>query len=158
MTEHKRNRRTREEMLDAALAKVAKLQAQIEGSYKDEDENDVLKALKRRLRKTNTALRAARITLNGIHDDGKIARKSIAVTIQATRDRLESQIETEQKAEKAQATLPFDVERLEALIEATEAGELVGFPKDLSRLPNEQDRTDEEHEAAFIVSEQDSGN
>ena len=151
----KRNRRTREEMLEAALAKVEKLQAQIEGSYKDENENDILKALKRRLRKTNTALRASVVTLNGIsNDEGKIARKSIADTIEATRLRLASQIETMNRAEALQAQLPFDVERLEGLIALTEAGELVEFPKGLTILETGEKRTDEEHEAAFIASEE----
>ncbi len=151
----KRNRRTRAEMLEAALAKVAKLEAQIEGSYKDEDENDILKALKRRLRKTSTALRAARVTLNGLsNDEGKIARKPISETISRTRDRLASQIETQHRAEKMSAKLPFDVETLEALIAKTEIGDIVEYPENLTPLGNEQERTDEEHETAFIAKEE----
>lgn len=151
----KRNRRTRAEMLEAAIAKVAKLEAQIEGSYKDEDENDVLKALKRKLRKTSTALRAARVTLNGLsNSEGKIARKPISETILRTRDRLESQIETQERAEVMVAKLPFDVERLESLIAQTEIGDIVEFPTDLTLLGDEQERTDEEHETAFIAKEE----
>lgn len=151
----KRNRRTRQEMLDAALAKVEKLQAQIDGSYKDENENDILKALSRRLRKTKTALRAATVTINGIsNDEGKIARKPISETIERTRARLTSQIETMHRAEALQAQLPFDVETLEALVAKSEIGDLVEFPSDLTPLGNGQDRTDEEHEAAFIASEE----
>lgn len=151
----KRNRRTRQQMLEDTLAKAAKLQAQIDGSFKDENENDVLKALKRRLRKTQTALRSARITLNGLtHGDGKVGRKPISETIERTRDRLASQIETQDRAEAFVAALPFDVERLEALIARTEIGDIVEFPTDLAPLGNEQKRTDEEHEAAFIASEE----
>lgn len=142
-------------MLEAALAKVAKLEAQIEGSYKDEDENDILKALKRRLRKTSTALRAARVTLNGLsNDEGKIARKPISETIERTKVRLASQIETQDRAETMSAALPFDVELLEALIAKTEIGEIVEYPENLTPLGNEQERTDEEHETAFIAKEE----
>ncbi len=151
----KRVRRTRQQMLEDTLAKAEKLQAQIDGSYSDENENDVLKALKRRLRKTNTALRSARITLSGLtNEDGKIGRKPISETIHRTRARLESQIETECRAEVMNTKLPFDVERLEALVAQSEIGDLVEFPDDLTPLGNEQARTDEEHEAAFIASEE----
>ena len=145
-------------MLEDALAKVEKLQAQIEGSYKDEDENDILKALSKRLRKTKTALRAARVTLKGLsNDEGKIARKPISETIERTRVRLASQIETQDRAEVMSTKLPFDVERLEALIAQTEIGDLVEFPSDLTPLGNEQERTDEEHESAFIAKEEMAG-
>lgn len=144
-----RNRKTREEMLAFRLAQAEKLRAQIEGSYQDESENAVLKSLKARLRKTNTELRAARITI-----DGTDVRSSIADKILKTRERLASQIETMEHAEAFVASLPFDVERLEALVAACETGEEVEFPSDLTRLSSDQNRTDEEHEATYIANEE----
>lgn len=145
----KRNRKTRQEMLAYRLEQVAKLEAQIEGSYQDESENAVLKNLKKRLRKTNTELRAAQITLNGTE-----VRSSIADKIAGTQKRLQSQLDAQANAERYSAALPFDVERLEALIAASEQGEDVEMPSDLTRFADEQDRTDEEHEAAFIATEE----
>jgi len=147
----KRNRKTREEMLAHRLAQVEKLQAQIEGSYQDESENAVLKSLKKRLRRTNTVLKAADITINGSG-----VRSSIADKILGTRKRLDSQIQTAENAEQFMASLPFDVERLEALIAASETGEDVEMPSDLTRLDDAEDRTDEEHEAAFIAREEEA--
>ena len=145
----KRNRKTREEMLAFRLAQVEKLQAQIDGSFQDESENAVLRSLNKRLRKTQTALRAAGITLNGTE-----VRSPIADKIAGTEKRLAAQVETMKNAEAYVASLPFDVERLEALIAASEQGDDVEFPKDLTNLGDEQERTDEEHEAAFIATEE----
>jgi hypothetical protein len=136
-------------MIDFMQAKLEKLMAQEEGTYSDENENDVLKGLKRRLRKTETALKAADLILNG--SDGK---STIDDKIVKTRARLESQIETADRAEAQKAALPFDVERLQALIALGEAGEDVEFPKDLTRLPGEQDKTQEEHEAKALLQQQ----
>lgn len=149
----KRNRKTREEMLAFRLAQVAKLEAQIEGNYQDEGENAILKTLKKRLRKTETELRSANVTLNGVAgSEGKgWSRSPISEKIEGTKVRLASQIETMDRADFFAAKLPFDVERLQALIEAAEAGEDIEFPDDLTPLANEQERTDEEHEAVHIA-------
>lgn len=141
-----RPRRTREEMIAKHEADILKLQAKIDGNFQDDGEDGVLKLLKKRLRNTNTELRAAGITLNG--DD---VRSSIQDKIAHTQRRMDTQLATQANAEEFAATLPFDVERLEALIAACEAGEEVEFPTDLTRLPKDKDRTDEEHEAAFIA-------
>lgn len=153
----KRNRKTREQMLEVRLAQVAKLQAQIEGSYENEHENDVLKALKNRLRKTETALRAAGVQLKGVvKADGKgWMRAPIDEKIEATRKRLEDQLSTMKRAELVSATLPFDVEILTASIAAVEAGDTdVEFPTDLHSLKGDEPKTDEEVEADFIASEE----
>lgn len=144
-----RSRKTRQEMLAYRLEQVEKLKAQIEGSYQDDSENAVLKSLRKRLRKTNTALNAAGITING-----KGVRAPIADKIAGTRARLASQIETMENAEEYLARLPFDVDTLEALIASAEQGDEVEFPSDLTRLQGDEDRTDEEHEAAFIANEE----
>ena len=153
----KRNRKTREEMLAVRLAQVAKLQAQIEGSYENEHENDVLKALKNRLRKTETALRAASVILNGItKEDGKgWQRAPQQEKIEATQRRLGDQLMAMKRAELVSATLPFDVEILTASIGAVEAGDTdVEFPTDLHSLKGDEPKTDEEVEADFIASEE----
>lgn len=150
----KRNRRTQEEMLAHYQAQVEKIQAKIDGSYSDENENDVLKALKKRLRKVNTAHRSASLVVNGVQaEDGKgWTRAPQAVKIDKTVARLEDQRETLYRAEALIAALPFDVEKLEAAIAATEIGDIVEFPEDLT--PLETPKTDEEHEAAFIATEE----
>lgn len=152
----KRNRRTRQEMLDHYLAEAARVQAQIDGSYTDENENNVLKALKRRLKAVNKELRSARITLDGVAgSEGKgWSRSPIDEKIASTEKRLASQIETRDRSNVFATKLPFDVTRLEALIGAAEAGEDVEFPDDLTPLANEQERTDEQHEAAMIATDE----
>lgn len=152
----KRNRKTRDEMLALRLAQVEKLQAQIEGSYQDDHENDVLKAMKNRLRKTETALRAASVTLKGIgREDGKgWQRAPIEEKIEGTRKRLADQLAAMKRAEVVSATLPFDVEILTVSIKAAEAGDTdVEFPADsLHALNGSEPKTDEEVEADFIAS------
>ncbi|MHC4278223.1 MAG: hypothetical protein ACYSTI_13030 [Planctomycetota bacterium] len=150
----KRNRRTQEEMLAHYQAQVEKLQAKIDGSYQDENENNVLKALKKRLRKTETALRSAGLVVNGVQaEDGMgWTRAPQAVKIAKTEKRLEDQRETLYRAEALVTALPFDVERLKALINASGIGDIVEFPTDLT--PLEAPKTDEEHETAFIASEE----
>jgi hypothetical protein len=146
-----RPRKTRAQVILDMEAKLEKYKAQEAGTFRDENENDILKALTKRLRKTNTALKAANITVNGTD-----IRSSIAAKIEGTQKRLQSQMETQERATEQMAKLPFDIERLEALIEAAEAGEEVEFPTDLTRLGDEQERTDEEHEAAFVASEEEA--
>ena len=151
----KRNRKTREEMLAYRLAQVEKLQAQIAGTHQDDSESGILKQLKKRLRKTNTALKSAGYTLNGVvREDGKgYSRSPIDDKIAKTQERLESQVETKDRAEVMIAKLPFDVETLEATIAAAEAGEEVVFPEGLTPMGLPEDRTDEEHEADFIAKQ-----
>lgn len=157
MTDNKRNRKTRDEMLAFRLAQVAKLEAQIEGSYQDDHENDTLKSLKNRLRKTQTALRAAGVILNGIvKEDGKgWQRAPQAEKIEGTRKRLADQEKALQRAELVSATLPFDVDILNVSITAIEAGDTeVEFPTGLHSLNGAEPKTDEEVEADFIAKEE----
>jgi hypothetical protein len=150
---NKRNRRTRAQMIADMEAKLEHYKALEDGKVDTSTENGVLKALRNRLRKTKTALRSASITL-----DGADSRSSIADKIAQTEKRLASQRETQQTAEEQRAALPFDITRLEALVEAAEAGEEVEFPNDLYRLPGVNDpRTDEEREADFIAKGEENG-
>lgn len=149
----KRKRRTREEMLEFYRQKMEKLEAQLEGTYDDSQESNTLKRLKRALRKRQTAYKGAVTILEGVtSEDGKgWTRSPIAEKIEKTRARLAQQIETEQRSEEFRAKLPHDIQRLEALIEAAKIGEDVDFPSDLTPLGTE--KTDEEHEAAAIVTD-----
>lgn len=154
----KRNRRTAEEMLAHYEAQAERLRLKMAGEYVPSGEDALLKKLKRRLRKTNTELKSARFTIYGVaREDGKgWSRAPIADKIEGTKARLASQIETLERAQAFEASLPFDIERLEALIQAYEAGEDVDFPTDLTPLSDAQNRTDEEHETAMIASDEDS--
>lgn len=154
MTKARKKRATRAEMIAQMEEKLARYKAEEAGKVDTSSEAGILKALRKRLRKTETALRAAQVTLNGVAaSDGKgWTRSPIDEKIAHTERRLASQIETKRKAEEQSAAYPFDVERLSALVAAAEAGETVEMPDDLTPLPNEQERTDEEHEAAFIAN------
>jgi len=139
-------------MIAFRQAELDKMIAQEAGSFDESNESNVGKALQRRLRKTRTALKAAGIMVNGTD-----VRSSIAVKIEGTLRRLASQKQAQENAEEQIAKLPFDVERLVALIDSVEASDIVDFPTDLTRLGDEDERTDEEHEAAFIANEEDAG-
>jgi len=157
MTEKQtRNRRTDAQMLAHFKAEQARLEAKMAGKPDTTSENGIIKSLKRRLRKTQTELRAANLTINGqTNSDGGVMRKPIADTILATQARMESQIETRDRANEFQARLPMDVERLEALIASAEQGDTVEFPNDLTKLSDDQDKTTEQHEASAVISQAD---
>lgn len=154
----KRNRRTAAEMAEHYRAMAARCEAIAEGKGSDNPSQGIVKRLKARLRKTNTELRAAQITINGVATEDRkgFVRSPIADKIAGTIKRLESQRETQARAEEFTASLPFDVERLTALVAAAEQGEDVEFPTDLVRLSNEEEKTDEQHEAAHIAGEEDT--
>lgn len=151
-----RNRRTQEEMLAHYQAQVDKLTAKIEGRYEDDGANDMVKALKKRLRKAETALRSAQITLNGVtkEDGNGWVRAPISEKIEGTEKRLNSQIEAKGFAEHMTASLPFDIDRLTALVAAAELGEDVEFPNDLVNLTVSKPGGDEQVEADFIATEE----
>lgn len=153
----KRNRRSREEMLAHYMEKVSRLEDQIAGREVEDASGDLVKSLKRRLRKTETALRSAQIMVNGItKDDGRgWQRAPISEKIATTKTRLTQQIEDRDFADAQAAKLPSDVNQLRLLIEAAEAGEDVEFPTNLSPLSlNEASRSDDEIEADFIAGEE----
>lgn len=151
-----RNRRTQTQMLAHFEAEAERLRNAIAGKPDTASESGVLKSLKRRLRKTQTELRAANLTINGqTNTEGGVMRKPIADTIEATKARVASQIETRDRANEFQARLPMDVERLEALIASAEQGDTVEFPSDLTRLSDDQDKTTEQHEASAVITQAD---
>lgn len=156
----KRKRRTREEMIAATRAKLAKLEAQADGSY-DAGDKPILSRLRARLRKTNTELSAARIAVDGVAkpDGSGWSRRPIDEMIENTERRLNQQRATRDRSNLLVAELPNDIARLETLIELAESGdENVEFPTDLTRLGSESDRTDEQHEAHAILSNENGDN
>lgn len=151
-----RNRRTDAQMLAHYKAEQERIEAKMAGKPDTTSENGIMKSLKARLRKTQTELRAATIVINGQNSsDGGVMRKPIADTIKATRARLASQIETKERAELFMAQAPFSVEVLQATLASADQGDDVTFPEDLVKLADEQGKTDEQHEAAAVVSQQD---
>ena len=153
---NKRKRKTRKEMIELRKAQLEKLIAQEEGRFDETSENNVLKALEKRLRKVNTALKAANNTIHGVENSKGARTPSIEEKIAKTRARLESQLATQERAIRMAAALPDDVETLTAFIDAAKAGEDVEFPEGLTPLGDPQKRTDEEHEADFAAKEQEA--
>ncbi len=141
----KRKRNTREEQLAKVLLQAEILKAKIAGTFTDEGNGDVLKGLKARLRKTQKVLASSDLLRHG--SDGK---DCIETKIVKARARLASLIESHDRADVFLAKLPFDIERMEALIKAGEAGDEIDFPTDLVRLPDEQKKTKEQHEATAL--------
>lgn len=152
-----RTRKTRSQMIELRRAQLAKLEAQEEGTYSDNSENGILKQLKARRRKCNTTLKGARNLLRGVRkaDGTGWARSPISEKIELAETRLENHKESEERANVFDVKLPFDIERLDALIQTAEAGAIVDFPTDLTRLGRDEDRTDDEHEAMELVSQSD---
>lgn len=148
-TKAKRNRKSRKEMIVELQARLDKAIAQEAGTFSEENDNNALKGIKTRLRKTKTVLASMELLRNG--SDGK---SSIVDKIKATEKRLASQIESKNRADKFLAELPFDVTQLEALVEAGEAGETVEFPEGLTKLTDDQEKTPEEHEAKALLEQQ----
>ena len=156
MTDYtKRPRATRDEMIARKRAELEKLLSQQAGTFKDSDENDMVKRLGKRRSKTTTALRAAQCIVHGVakKDGTGWQRAPIVEKIAGTEKRLEEQKAALLRAQQALVDLPFDVERLTNLIAVAELGEDdVEFPTDLTRLASDADpKSDEEHEADFIA-------
>lgn len=151
----KRKRATREEMMARLQAKLERLQAQKEGTYVPDDETLTLKRLRSALRKRHTAMGNARMLLNGRPATEKSpAMNSIDEKIANAEKRLADLHTAKARAEEQLANLPFDIERLEAIIGVAETGTDVEFPTGLYPLPSEQDRTEAEVEASVANSDE----
>ena len=155
MTTTRGKKRTTEEMQQHYLDMAQRCQDRIDGKEVEDLHGDILKSLKKRLRRTETALRSAQVLVNGItSDDGKGWTKAPqSEKIVKTRQRLAQQIDALERAEEFAAALPFDVNRLGDLIKAAELGETVEMPNDLRPLKRENS-TDEEVEADFIANQE----
>jgi hypothetical protein len=157
MAAKRAKKRTTEEMQAYYLEMAQRCQDKIDGKEVEDLHGDVIKSLKKRLKKTETALRSAQITVNGVpSSDGKgWQRAPQSEKILKTRERLAQQIDALARAEEFAATLPFDVDRLRLLIRAAEAGETVEMPNNLHSLKrNTETASDEEIEADFIANQE----
>ena len=155
MTTTRGKKRTTEEMQQHYLDMAQRCQDRIDGKEVEDLHGDILKSLKKRLRRTETALRSAQVLVNGItSDDGKGWTKAPqSEKIVKTRQRLAQQIDALERAEEFAAALPFDVNRLSDLVKAAELGETVEMPNDLRPLKRENS-SDEEVEADFIANQE----
>ncbi len=148
-----RTRRTIEERIAANQAELETLLEKQAGTYKNDTEDTVEKQIRARLRRCNTELRAASVTIHGVSaSEGKPARSSISDKILKTEARLVNQRNTEDRAYAFLNDLPADIKVLEALVESMEAGQDVAFPDGLTALSASEGRSDEEHEAMFIAA------
>lgn len=155
MTNSRAKKRNPAEMKAHYLEMAQQCQDRIDGKEIEDRGGDIIKSLKGRLRKTETALRSAQVLVNGItSDDGKGWTKAPqSEKIVKTRARLAQQIDALERAEEFAAALPFDVNRLQDLVKAAELGEEVEMPTDLRPLKR-QTTSDEEVEADFIANQE----
>jgi hypothetical protein len=150
----KRKRATRQEMIERLEAKLQKLQAQAEGNFSDDQESNISKRLKKALRKRRTLLGRADVLLNGRPATEKSpAVNGIDEKIENAQSRLDQLIESKRRAEAQAANLPFDIEKLELLLEEVERGEEPEFPTDLFRIGTEKP-TDREVEVKVAMGEE----
>lgn len=149
-TKGKRNRRTREQMLAEARAKVAKLEAKIAGNYDDSQEDGyMVKRLKAAIRRRETTLTTIETLLNGRAATEKSPQVApIAEKIANAEKRLYDLRKAQTQAIETAARVPFDIERLREVLAMAEGGSEVEFPTGLYLIPNE--KTDAEHEAASV--------
>lgn len=146
------NRRTRVEMKAALEAKLAKLQAQIDGNYDESgDDSFLTKRLRRAIRSRETALGVAETLLYGRAATEKSpAIGGIETKIQNAEKRLADLFAAKQRAIETQARVPFDIDALRVALTGAEQGTVLEMPTGLYILPGE--KTDAEIEAASVVS------
>lgn len=153
-----RNRRTREEMIAAVEAKLARLKAQAEGTYDETaDDTFLVKSLKRAIRSRETAIKQSQTLLRGRAGTEKSpAVADIEQKIANAENRVMNLHAAKARALEMEARLPFDVQNLRELLERAEKGETVNMPTDLYILPNQADRTDAEIEAGTVLTSDES--
>lgn len=150
----KRKRATRKEMIERKRAELEKLLAQEAGTFTDEG-SDMAKRLRKAMKKRRTILHRAEVLLNGRPATEKSpAVNGIDEKIQNAEKRLNDLIESKRRAELQVANLPFDIEKLELLLEEDEAGEEVSFPDDLFKIGGEKP-TDREVEVKVSTENED---
>jgi len=152
----KRNRRTREQIKAELEAKLAKINAKLNGTFVETDDESLLvKRLRRAIRKRETAIGNAGTLLTGRAATEKSpAIPTIDSKIENAQKRLDDLRLAKNRAMEIQARVPFDIDRLRSALEGAEKGTVLEFPTELYILPGEDEKTDAEHEAAS-VSEQD---
>ncbi len=155
MTTERKPKRTKEVLLAEANARVAKLTAQIEGTWIAENEEKTgVKAVRAALRRRKTALHQARVLIDGRGATAKSpALPGLYMKITNAEDRLYSMREAAQRGEDFIQNLPFDIERLDELLKLSEQeGEDIEVPNGLFKMGGEEDVTDAEHEAKVVTA------
>lgn len=155
---NKRKRATREEMIRRTEEKLAKLKAQAEGSFTPDAETLTVKRLRNALRRRKTALHRATVMLNGRAATEKSpSMNGIDEKIENARKRLADLEASKSRAEERVANLPFDISRIETILEdAEKSGTEPTFPDDLFPLDNES--TESEVEVAAGEPDESEGN
>jgi len=131
----KRQRATRQEMIERLQAKLERLQQQEEGKPVASTTPLGVKRLRAAIRKRRTALHRANVLLDGHAGSEKSPRiNGIDAKIENARQRLDSLIEARNRAVDHIETLPGDIERLEAALAQAEAGGEIEMPEGLTMI------------------------
>lgn len=149
----KRQRATRQEMIERLQAKLERLQQQEEGKPVASTTPLGVKRLRAAIRKRRTALHRANVLLDGHAGSEKSPRiNGIDAKIENARQRLDSLIEARNRAVDHIETLPGDIERLEAALAQAEAGGEIEMPEGLTNI-GEANEAEAEVEAGMGESE-----
>jgi len=149
----KRQRATRQEMIERLQAKLERLQQQEEGKPVASTTPLGVKRLRAAIRKRRTALHRANVLLDGHAGSEKSPRiNGIDAKIENARQRLDQLIDARNKAVDHLETLPGDIERLEAALAQAEAGGEIEMPEGLTNI-GEANEAEVEVEAGMGESE-----
>jgi len=136
----KRQRATRQEMIERLQAKLGRLQQQEEGKPVASTTPLGVKRLRAAIRKRKTALHRANVLIDGHAGSEKSPRiNGIESKIENARQRLDSLIEARNRAVDHIETLPGDIERLEAALAQAEAGGEIEMPEGLTNIGESND-------------------
>jgi hypothetical protein len=139
-------------MLAKRLAEVAKLQAQIAGTFDETGDGFLVTRLKRAIRSRDTALRVAQTVLGGRNKtENSPAVSDIDTKIANAQKRLADLVQTKANAIEVQAQVPFDLETLNSALSGAIDGTVLEFPVLQYRLSTE--RTEGEVEAGAALPE-----
>lgn len=147
-----RVRRTPEERLKALEAQMQAIRDKMAGTYDEsKDERFVPKRLGRMIARRETAIGVANVLLNGKAGTEKSPPvASLRSKIERAEAHLKTLKDSETRALELTARVPADIETLRALLAKAQEGVEIVFPTDLFVIPNE--KSDEEHEAASVVT------
>lgn len=140
-----RQRKTRSETIEALREKLAIMEAQEQakrngGEFVVQDDPTGEKTVARALRKRQTALRDAMEIINGREKtEDKPGLNPIDVKIANKRRQLEQLEKQRDIVRRQEATLPFDIERLQGLLDSLKNGltDSIQIPDDLHTIEGE---------------------
>lgn len=149
----RRKRRTRQEIMDELRAKLDKYEAQEDGTYIPDEETLIAKRIRKALKRRKTAIHQANVLLQGKAATEKSpAQNGIDDKIANAEARLQNLRDAKAHALDMIANLPFDIDRLEKIVEEMDKGNVPeDFPTGLYKLPNS--KNDVEHENAESAGE-----